>query len=145
MNTTKLALINKCFKGCLVKCGQKQRALKIYYNVLGFLKKNTTTHPLFVILRVVEKLKPSVSLRAKKVGGTSHNLPYLISDKKAFSIAIHWVIKEAKLRSERTVDLRLGYLILENFKLRNSQLFKKKDAIHKVALSNRAFLNLKKQ
>lgn len=100
-------------------------------------------NPLLVILKVIENLRPSVSLWAKKVGGTTYKIPYLISEKKGFSIVIHSLLKEARLRSERSLDLRLGNLILECAKGRNQALVKRKDEVHKTALSNRAFLKFK--
>lgn len=141
----KLAIINQCLQGSLIKCGNKQRALNIYSNLLEFLRLRIKPgdNPLFIILKVVENLRPSVSLWPKKVGGTTYKIPYLISEKKGFSIVIHALLNEARLRSERTFDLRLGHLILECARGRNQNLLKKRNEIHKTALSNRAFLKFK--
>jgi len=140
MNTSYIPFINKCFIGCVVKKGNKQRALKIYAEVLELIRASTNENPYIFILHVLENLKPSVSLWAKKVGGTTYKIPFLISEKKAFSITIHWLIKEAINRPERSVSSRLGNLLLECGRGRNSLIVKKKEEIHKVALNNRAFL-----
>jgi len=137
--------IIKCLQGCLVKRGNKQRALKFYMELLEILRSNTKNHPLMLIRYVLETITPSVNLWTKKAGGTSYKLPYLISEKKAFSIAIHWLVHESYNRPERSVSLRLGGLILECLRGRNSALIKKKNEIHKLALFNRAFMHLQKK
>jgi len=82
----KFLLINKCLQGCLVKRGNRQRALRIYFGVLEYIRNRIPLdhHPLMLILNVIENLRPSVNLWSKKVGGSTYKLPYLISEKKRF-------------------------------------------------------------
>lgn len=138
-------LINKCLQGSLVKCGHKQKARKIYISVLEFLRTQTHDNPLLLIAFAVETLRPSVSLWARKVGGTTYKIPYLIPEKKSITIAIHALVKEASLRLEKTMILRLGNLILECARGRGYALKRKKEEIHKNALYNRAFLRKNKK
>lgn len=141
----KFAIINKCLQGCLVKRGNKQRALLIYYRILDFIRARIPKehHPLMLILYVIENSRPSVNLWSKKVGGSSYKIPYLISEKKGFSMVIHSLVHEARLRSERSFEAKLGSLFIECARGRNQSILKKKEEIHKTALNNRAFLKRK--
>lgn len=141
----KLTIINKCLLGCLVKCGHKERASNIYHGILEYIRARIPKdhHPLMLILHVVENARPSVNLWSKKVGGSSYKIPYLISEKKGFSMVIHALVHEARLRSERGFDAKLGALFIECARGRNVSIIKKKEEIHKIALNNRAFLKHK--
>jgi len=70
-------------------------------------------------------------------------LPYLISDARGFKIAIHWLIREARPRSERSLSERLGAEVIETLRGRSMNNVKRKEEIHRVALANRAFLKFK--
>lgn len=141
----KLSIINQCLQGSLVKKGNRQRALNIYFQILDHIRCRLSNKisPLILILKVIENLRPSINLWPKKVGGTTYKIPYLISEKKGFKMVIHALLKEASGRSERSVKERIGNLILECAKGRNLTLKKKKEEIHKIGLSNRAFLKFK--
>jgi len=135
-----LDLINKCFQGSLVRCGYRQRGQRIFAQVIDNLRLRIKEDPIIVIYNLLNKVKPSVNLWTKKRGGTSYKLPYLISDKKALSMATHWLVKEASLRPERTMADRLSMFILESVRGRNRVLRKKRIEIHKIALLNRPYL-----
>lgn len=139
----KLIMINKCLQGCLVKKGHKQRALNIYAQVLEYIRTQTDTNPLLVLVDIVETYRPTVNLWSKRVGGTSYKIPYLISEKKSLSIVIHSLVHNAALRTEKSYIMRFGCLIMECVQGRGYALEQAKNEINKIALYNRAFLKYK--
>jgi hypothetical protein len=48
----KIEYINKCFQGCLVKRGHRQRALNIYDDVLLFLQNHIEENPMLLYLKL---------------------------------------------------------------------------------------------
>lgn len=139
-----LTLIAKSFKGCLIKNGNRVLGEKIYDQVLLYLRHRISAlNPNLVLYKVLNLIRPSVDIWTKKRGGSSYKLAFLITEERSFKIAIHWLIKEAKLRKERTIVDRLGCEIIETLKGRSLVNVKKRDDIHKTALANRAFLKFK--
>jgi ribosomal protein S7 len=138
-------IINRCFKGCLVKRGCGQRAHLIFDDMLAVLRiRLKTNKPFEVLVDMLVDLKPSVSLWKKKHGGTTFQLPYLITEKKGLEIAIHWLIKEAFDKTDRRdMAESLAQQVVDYIAGRNPVLKRKKEEIHKIALSSRAFLHNK--
>jgi small subunit ribosomal protein S7 len=135
--------IAKCFLGSLMKCGKKQRAHKIFLSLLHGLEQRFKKNPLYLLASFIFALKPRVSLWAKKRGGSTYNLPYIITENRAISIAVHWIITEAKLRKERTFANRLIKLISDSIVRRTYVLIRKRNYIHAQAFYNRGYLHMK--
>jgi len=134
-------LIVRCFTGCLIKEGNRARGERVYDEMMIYIKNRMPDdNPNDVLYQTLLLIKPSVDLWTKKRGGSSYKLPYLISDSRGFKIAIHWLIREARPRSERSLAERLGAEIIETLKGRSVNNVKRKEEIHKIALANRAFL-----
>jgi small subunit ribosomal protein S7 len=103
-----LLLIVKCFKGCLIKKGNRARGVKIFDETMFYIQQRIPeNNPLEILYETLLLFKPSVNIWTKKRGGSSYKLPFLINEERAFKIAIHWLIKEARLRKERSITERL--------------------------------------
>jgi len=138
-------ITTRCFIGCLVKRGCGQRAHLIFDAMLANLgTRIKQKFPFRFLVKVLLALKPSVSIWKKKRGGSTFQLPYLITEKKGLEIAIHWLIKEAFNKpNRRDMADSLAYEIIELAAGRNIQIKRKRDEIHKLALSARPFLRFR--
>jgi small subunit ribosomal protein S7 len=138
-------IISRCFKGCLIKHGKALRAENLLTDLLLAIRKMLRNkHPLEALATVLLGIKPAVSLRKKKHGGTSFQLPYVITQKKGLEIAIHWFIKEAFSNATRFSMIEcLIKQFSDCYTGRNRVFKKRRDLIHQTALVNRPFLRLK--
>lgn len=128
----------KRFIGCLISRGGRyfgERAFREITTVLLELNEN----PVILLFRAFASIKPSVRLFTKRFGGTSYKLPILLTEEQSYTIAIHWLIKNASKRSEKTYTERILNEILLTLKI-NHTLVKARDEIHNTALANRPFL-----
>lgn len=130
------------FIGALIKKGNKARARRIFYDVMSFIsaEHNSTTSK--ILDEICSKVAPILDFYRIKKGASVVNHPRLISEQKAKSLAVHWIVNSALLRSERTVENKLKFEILD---LLNDQgkAFSKRDEFHKKAVSTRYALTEK--
>jgi len=131
------------FIGCLVRRGNKVRALSFFNDITEALRSHLDKNPVLAILDIFDNIKPSVSLYTKKMGGTQYKIPNILTEEQSYAVAIHWIIGNARKRSEKTFKLRIVAELLDTHDGKNVTLIKRRDEIHKIALSNRPFLRFK--
>lgn len=130
----------KSFLGNLTKCGNKNKAFIVYLNLLEKLKiEYPDTEPSLVLIKALEKIKPLVNLRAKKVAGISYQLPCPLDDKRSSKMAVNWFFNSVKQRGEPTLNKKVISEVLDILNDKGSSL-QRKNAHEKMALDNRAFL-----
>jgi small subunit ribosomal protein S7 len=130
----------KSFLGNLVKCGNKNKAFVVYINLLEKLKTEyPDIEPSLVLVKALEKIKPLINLRAKKVAGISYQLPCPLDDKRSSKMAVNWFFNSIKQRGEPTLNKRVIAEVLDILNDKGSSL-QRKYAHEKTALDNRAFL-----
>ena len=79
----------------------------------------------------------------RKSGGT-YQIPIPISQIRQESLAISWIVAVARKRSEKSIEIKLAKELLEANNNRGNSI-KKRDALHKIGQSNRAFAHFRWQ
>lgn len=128
----------KRFVGCLIRRGRRSAAERTFKEILTALYK-LGENPIILLLKAFQLIKPSVTFFSKRVGGTTYKLPIILTEEQSYTIAIHWLIKNALKRTEKTYSERILNEILLTLK-GNVSLLKTRNEIHKIALMNRPFL-----
>ena len=103
-----------------------------YYN--DFLKKN-------ILYQAIENVKPPLELRRVRKGGTTYQVPAIVSQKRQERLAIKWIIESAYKRKSKkgnTFSESLVTDILEAFN-KTGRVRQKRDEILKIAEYNRAY------
>jgi small subunit ribosomal protein S7 len=134
----------KKFIGLLIKKGQKERAIKVFNNVLRLLYEEYKILGILVIKEVVEKLKPKIAIRVKHAAGVTHRLPVIIKEEKEYGMAIKWIIKSMSDNMERGMVDKL-YKEIVNLKEGIGVALKRKEELYKIAVTNRPFMRLLKR
>jgi len=145
-NIENAELQRRCFRrfiGCLIRRGNRLVAERMFREIITRLFESGE-HPLVLILTALRNIKPSFSLFSKRVGGTVYKLPVFLTEEQSYTVAIHWLIKNALKRSEPTATERILNEILLTLR-GNSVLVKRRDEIHNIALKNRPFLKYKRR
>ena len=109
---------------------------------LPLTKRSGVGSTLRSLREAVENVKPSLQLRQKRVAGISRQIPFVLSEKKRETIAIRWIIESARKKrrgSNKDFSCCLGEELIESFQ-KKGQARQKRDALHKLAESNRGFL-----
>ena len=118
--------------------GKKETARRIVYGALELVEKRTGQDPLTVLKRAMDNIRPSVEVRSRRVGGSSYQVPVEVSARRANTLAIRWLVTFARKRREPTMAQRLANEILDANN-RTGAAVKRREDIHKMAESNRAF------
>lgn len=130
-------LVSQVINKVLLK-GKKDRARKIVYGALETIEQRTNQDPTVVLKRAVDNIRPQVEVRSRRVGGSSYQVPIEVPPRRQTSLAIRWMVNYARQRREPTMSLRLANEILDASN-NGGAAVKRKEDIHKMAESNRAF------
>jgi len=130
--------LGKKFANCLMIGGKKNKSEKIFLESLVEIKRFSNKNPISLLLLGLKNVKPVVEVRSIRVRGSNYQVPIPLKESRRTLLAIKWIILNARKKKTTTMKNRLKEeLILASRKLGES--VKKKLAIHRHALANRAF------
>jgi small subunit ribosomal protein S7 len=118
--------------------GKKELARKIVYDALTMVEQRRGDDPLNTLKRAIDNLRPSVEVRSRRVGGSSYQVPVEVRPSRSNTLAVRWLVSFARARREKTMVERLANEILDAADNTGGAI-KKRDDIHKMAESNKAF------
>ncbi|MCS7199805.1 MAG: 30S ribosomal protein S7 [Caldimicrobium sp.] len=127
----------------LMRDGKKNTARKIFYSALELLReKSGGEDPLRIFEVSIEKVKPWLETRSRRIGGANYQVPVEVRPERQVSLAIKWIIKAARARGERTMVERLAGELWDAYNERGAAIKKKEDT-HRMAESNRVFAHFR--
>jgi small subunit ribosomal protein S7 len=118
--------------------GKKTVAQQIFYSALDKVGQKAGDEPLKVFKKAVENVKPVVEVKARRVGGANYQVPIEVNPGRRVSLAVRWLITQARARGEKGMVERLAGEILDAASNRGGAV-KKKDDVHRMAEANKAF------
>jgi small subunit ribosomal protein S7 len=122
----------------ILKEGKKRLAKRIVYKAFELIEFRTNQNPILILEKAIRNTSPRVQLKAKRVGGSTQQIPTLLNKFRSTNIAVRWIVEFSRRRSGKGMSLKLANELLEAAKgLGNS--IKKKEETHKMAEANKAF------
>ena len=118
--------------------GKKSAAESIVYGALDLIKTRTGQNPVEMFHESLSKVKPSVEVRSRRVGGATYQVPVEVREERRLALALRWIIGAARKRSEKTMRERLAHELLDAANGRGGAAKKREDT-HKMAEANKAF------
>lgn len=118
--------------------GKKNVARSVVYGALEVVERRAGQDPVTVLKRAVDNIRPQVEVRSRRVGGSSYQVPVEVSPRRANSLAVRWLVGFARKRKESKMSERLANEIMDASNNTGSAV-KRKEDIHKMAESNKAF------
>lgn len=118
--------------------GKKEKSRAIVYGALEIVEQRAKQDPLVVLKRAIDNVRPSLEVRSRRVGGSSYQVPIDVAPRRSNTLAVRWVVISARKRRETAMAERLANEILDASN-RTGGAFKRKEDIHKMAESNKAF------
>ena len=122
--------------------GKKTTAQRAFYEALEIIEKKTKENGFEVFERAFNNIKPVLEVRPRRVGGATYQVPVEVRTKRRESLAIKWIIKAARARSEYRICERIANELLDASQGQGAA-FKKKEETHKMAEANRAFAHFR--
>lgn len=131
--------------------GKKSTAERIVYGALEKISgmKNANdlqTNPevakknvgLAVFYLAIEKVRPLVEVRSRRVGGATYQVPMEVRTDRGRAKAFQWIIEAARNRGSGEMTDKLATEIMDAANDRGNAIKKREDT-HKMAEANKAF------
>jgi small subunit ribosomal protein S7 len=118
--------------------GKKSLARRLVYGAFDIMEKRTKEDALKVFHKAMDNVKPELEVKARRVGGATYQVPVEVRLDRKLSLAIRWILRYARERSEKTMTERLAGELLDAFNNKGGAIKKREDT-HKMAEANKAF------
>jgi small subunit ribosomal protein S7 len=130
-------LVTKFINGVMLE-GKRAVAEKIFYGAMEKLGEKTGDEPLKVFKKAVDTLAPTLETKSRRIGGATYQVPLEVTRDRRNTLAIRWLVGNARKRSEKTMMERLVGELMDVVNNRGGSV-KKRDDVHRMAEANKAF------
>ena len=122
--------------------GKKSIAEGIVYGAFDIVEKKLNQKAIDVFTQALENVMPAVEVKARRVGGSTYQVPLDIRADRRQTLGIRWLTQYARKRGEKNMDERLAGEIMDAFNSTGGA-FKKKEETHRMAEANKAFAHFR--
>ena len=122
--------------------GKKTVAEKIVYDAIDKIKTKTKEEPINVFNEAINNIKPTVEVRSRRVGGATYQVPVEVKSKRAQALAIRWLVDSARKRKDKHMADKIFNELFDAYEKKGAAV-KKKEDVHKMAESNKAFAHFR--
>ena len=126
----------------ILKSGKKSLAQKIVYNALEIISTKTEENPVLVLEKAVKNVTPRAEVKARRVGGSTYQVPIEIRAYRGTNISLKWITEFARGRSGKSMANKLSNEIIDAAKETGNSV-RKKEQTHKMADANKAFAHFR--
>lgn len=92
--------------------------------------------------QALDNIRPNVEVRARRVGGSTYQIPVEVRPSRRTALAMRWLKVAANQRSEKTMAQRLSAEILDAYDNKGIAVKKREDT-HRMAKANQAFAHFR--
>ncbi|MDP8253141.1 MAG: 30S ribosomal protein S7 [Candidatus Kaelpia aquatica] len=122
--------------------GKKVVSENIVYGAFDVIKKklnkSTDAEVLEVIQKSIDNVRPRVEVRAKRVGGSTFQIPIEVPERRALSLALRWIRESTRSKKGRSMREKLAQELMDAYRGEGTAAKKREDT-HRMAEANRAF------
>jgi len=150
------------FINCVMRSGKKSIAEKIVYGALDKVWDRTKSKTanedsdggdstgtggsqkilVDIFDRALDNIRPTVEVRARRVGGSTYQIPVEVRQSRRTALAMRWIVDAAQQRGEKTMALRLAGEIADAMEGKGTAVKKREDT-HRMAKANQAFAHFR--
>ena len=130
------------FMNCIMESGKKSVAERIVYGAFDIIAAKTKQDPVAFFLEVLEKVKPAVEVKSRRVGGATYQVPMEVRPVRAQAVAMRWLKNASVNRNDKTMDAKLASELIDAHAERGAAVKKREDT-HKMADANKAFAHFR--
>lgn len=130
------------FVNKLMYNGKKSTAQRIFYRSLDIINGKTKEDGLKIFKQAIDNAKPSLEVKARRVGGSNYQVPVEVRSDRKLYLAVRWIVTYARLRNEKSMEENLAVEIMDAANNKGGAI-KKKEDMFKMAEANKAFAHFK--
>jgi len=134
-------LASKIINGIMLQ-GKKTISQRIFYKACERLQKRIKgKEAIEIVETAINNVKPMVETKSRRVGGSNYQVPVPVSRRRQQALAIRWVVDSARGKKGKPMWEKLSDELYDAYNATGSS-YTKKENIHKMAESNKAFAHL---
>ena len=123
--------------------GKKSTAERIVYETNEKVsEKLEKGDPIDLLLGALENVRPKLEVKSRRVGGATYQVPVEVSFDRQQTLAFRWLIEAAGNRKGLPMADALAAELVDAYN-GTGTVVKKREDVHKMAQSNRAFAHLR--
>ena len=126
----------------ILKSGKKSLAQKIVYDALELISTKTEENPVLVLEKAVKNVTPRVEVKARRVGGSTYQVPIEIRAYRGTNISLSWITEFARARSGKSMAMKLSNELIDAAKETGNSI-RRKEQTHKMADANKAYAHFR--
>jgi small subunit ribosomal protein S7 len=126
----------------MMHSGKKSTAQRVVYKAFDIASERAQKPALQVFEDAMANLRPAIEVKPRRVGGATLQVPVEVNPYRQESLAMRWLIGEARKRSGKSMAEKLAAELLDAAS-NNGAAVKKREETHKMAEANRAFAHFR--
>lgn len=126
-------MINK-----IMQDGKKRLAESLMYKALEQIEAKSKQDPVTVFEAAVKNVAPLVQVKARRIGGTTYQVPIEVKGDRKIHLALTWILIAARSKKGKSFDVCLADELMNAFN-NTGDAIKKREDTHKMAEANKAF------
>ena len=132
------------FMNVVLGRGKKSIAEGVVYSALTEFKKKIggEDDELTLFKNALSNIKPSLEVKSRRVGGANYQVPVEVAPARRTALALRWLKESAQGRNEKDMSRRLSAELIQALNNEGNAVKKKQD-IHRMAESNKAFAHFR--
>ena len=93
--------------------GKKSLAERIVYTALDTIEQNVRRTPIDVFDLALRNATPLLEVKPRRVGGATYQVPVEVRPSRRASLAMRWIVQNARSRGEKSMEERLAGELLD--------------------------------
>jgi len=126
----------------VLRSGKRSIAERIVYSALQTVESKTGSEPVGTLKRALENIRPQLEVKSRRVGGATYQVPIEVRPRRSNTLAVRWLVGNARDRRERSMSERLANEILDASNGLGASVKRREDT-HKMAEANKAFAHFR--
>ena len=122
----------------IMRRGKKSLAEKIFYATMKRIEERVNDNPIEVFQKALQNATPLLEVKARRIGGSTYQVPIEVKADRGFALASSWLIAAAKNRGGKSFIDKLTNELLDASNGAGAACKKREDT-HKMAEANKAF------
>ena len=122
----------------IMQKGKKSTAQRILYSALDLVKEKTNQDPVTVFKKAIKNVSPVVKVKARRIGGSTYQVPIEVGQFEGESLGSRWLIFAARKRPGKSMTEKLAAEFMDASNGQGTAVKKREDT-HKMAEANKAF------
>ncbi len=131
------------FINMVMNRGKKSIAERIVYGAFEIMRQKLNDQDALKLFhKAIDNVRPRLEVKPRRVGGATYQVPIEVRQDRGTSISMRWLRDFARNKKGKSMVDRLADELISAYKGEGSAI-KKRDDMHKMAESNKAYAHFR--